>query len=85
MNPYYTFPTQKNLLNKLMESPYTTSKIAMSYNVPRVPEVRLLLSYSLRFWEHAVLRRIVPRDSDSAMDGAALSITRNDSKAQNKN
>jgi len=51
----------------------------MSPNVPRIPEVWLLLSYPLRFWEYAVLRRIVPPYSDSAMDGAALNFTSNDS------
>lgn len=30
----------------------------------------------LRFWEYAVLRRIVSCESDSAMDGAALNISR---------
>ena len=47
----------------------------ISANVPRIPEVCILHSYSLIFWEYAVLRRIVPPDSDSAMDGADLNFT----------
>lgn len=62
-----------------------SSDIAMSYNVPRVCDIGLLHSYSLRCLKPSVLRRIVPPDSDSAMDGAVLNFTRNASNAQNKN